>query len=142
MINFLFQLIGEFLSSMGHNVVSSQMIGRVTDKKTTEEPNYPIEDTQTSFFNLQENSLQHNFSEGPNPYERRRVGITKKHQEKEDDEQQQWWRGQKCPACKGGFNSKSTAKQCHQCDKYTHLKTQCLGSYEEGSVYLTQLGKS
>ena len=117
-------------------MVSATMIGRTTDRKTTEVDDYEPADNQDSFFNNLERTTNLNFTEGPNPYQGRRVGISKKNQEKEVDDQ--WWKGAKCPSCLSGFTAKSTKQQCNHCDRFTHMKKQCLG-ISEGDVFLCKV---
>ena len=74
--------------------------------------------------------------EGENPYIGRRVGISEKNQEKERLEAGQWWRGSKCPSCGLGFTARSKEKQCHSCDKYTHVKKNCISMGENNTVFL------
>ena len=81
------------------------------------------------------------FEEGDHPYNDRRIGITKKTQEKEEERALQWWRGSICPSCKKGFNSKSTQKQCHSCDRYTHTKRTCISTADDNTVFLCKVCK-
>ena len=114
------------------------MIGRTTDKKTTEVDHFEPSDNQESFFNVLERTKDLNFTEGPNPYQGRRVGISKKNQEKAEEVAAQWWKGAKCPSCLSGFTAKSSKQQCHHCDRFTHMKKQCLGA-SEGDVFLCKV---
>ena len=70
---------------MGHNVVSSSLIGSIKEKKNTTDANYVPEDTQTSFFNIHEGTVDHEFVNGLNPYEGRKVGVSKKQQERAEE---------------------------------------------------------
>ena len=119
------KLIGEYLSTMGHNVISSTLVGSLTDQQQSQDPNNIIEEEDlddASFWQVVEESMIEDFEEGDHPYNDRRIGITKKTQEKEEERAMHWWRCSICPSCKKGFNSKSIQKQCHSCDIYTHAK--------------------
>ena len=127
------KLVGEFLCIMGHNVITSTMIGRNTNLEYSEDPNNVIEENSNNISNwqiLNESNLEE-IDEGENPYKHRKVGVSKKTQEKQQMESSQWWRGAKCPSCNTGFTSRSKQKQCHSCDKYSHIKKQCLSMSEE-----------
>ena len=86
-----------------------------------------------SFWQDVEESILEEFDEVPNPFANRVVGISKKTQ---DREQGQWWKGTVCPSCKKGFNSKSSGKQCHSCDRYTHVRNACISKGQEVSIFL------
>ena len=79
------ELVSEFLSHMGHNVVSSTLVGRNTDLRDSQDPNNVIEDefdNDVSSWQAQEKSVLHDMEEGDNPYSGRRVGISKKNSRK------------------------------------------------------------
>ena len=132
------ELVGEFLSNMGHNVVSSTLVGRKTDLRDSQDPNNMIDsvDNDTSAWQVNEESVLEEMEEGDNPYSGRRVGISRKKQEDEELRSQQWWRGAKCPSCKCGFTARSQKKQCHSCDKFTHMKKKCITMAEDNTVFL------
>ena len=54
---------------------------------------------------------------------------------------QPWWKGASCPSCTKGFNSRSKKKQCHQCDKYTHMKAQCVSAGDDSAVFICKACK-
>ena len=133
------ELVGEYLSIMGHNVISATMVGRLTDLTDSQDPNNIIENDEendTSTWQIHENSILDEMFECENPYIGRKVGKSKKIQEMEEIRAEQWWRGAVCPSCKRGFTSKSSKKQCHGCDKFTHVKKQCVSMAEENTIFL------
>ena len=75
------QLVGEYLSIMGHNVISATLVGRITDVQDSQDPNHIIEENESdnvSFWQDLEKSIIEEMNEGENPYEGRKVGISKK----------------------------------------------------------------
>ena len=63
------KLVGEFLSIMGHNVITSTMIGRNTNLEYSEDPNNVIEENSNNISNwqiLNESNLEE-IDEGENP---------------------------------------------------------------------------
>ena len=134
------ELVGEFLSIMGHNVITSTMIGRNTDLQESQDLNNIVEeddDINTSNWQLlEEPPALEELDLGENPYFERRVGISKNQQERLNVQAGQWWRGAVCPSCKRGFTARSVKKQCHKCDKFTHAKKQCLAMAEDDSVFI------
>ena len=140
------ELVGEFMSIMGHNVITSTMIGRSTDLTESQDPNNIVEvdddtDVNTSSWQAVEKSATEDLELGENPFKDRRVGVSKQRQEKETAQASQWWRGALCPSCKRGFTARSVKKQCHSCDKYTHAKKQCLTMAEDNSVFICKTCK-
>ena len=131
----IIKLVGEYLSVMGHNVISSTLVGRSTDLSNSQDPNHIIDDesNDASFWQVLDETLEEEMDEGDNPYAGRKVGVSKKVQERNAN---QWWKGAICPSCNHGFNSKSAKKQCHSCDKYTHVKTKCVTMAEDNLVFL------
>ena len=129
------KIVGEYLSVMGHNVISSTLVGRSTDLSNSQDPNHIIDDesNDASFWQVLDETLEEEMDEGDNPYAGRKVGVSKKVQERNAN---QWWKGAICPSCNHGFNSKSAKKQCHSCDKYTHVKTKCVTMAEDNLVFL------
>ena len=80
------ELVGEFLSIMGHNVITSTMIGRKTDVQESQDPHNIVgeddDDVNTSNWQISEEPpalVELNL--GENPYFERRVGISKNQQE-------------------------------------------------------------
>ena len=124
------ELVGEFLSIMGHNVITSTMIGRNTDLQESQDLNNIVEeddDINTSNWQLlEEPPALEELDLGKNPYFERRVGISKNQQERLNLKAGQWWRCAMCPSCKRGFTARSVKKQCHKCDKFTHAKSNVL----------------
>ena len=138
------ELVGEYLSIMGHNVISATMVGRLTDLSNSQDPNNVIENEESndvSTWQVHENSVLDEIFECENPYQGRKVGISRKNQEQEEIRAEQWWRKAICPSCKKGFNSKSTKKDCHGCDKFTHVKKQCVSMAEENTIFLCMICK-
>ena len=135
------ELVCEFMSIMGHNVITSTMIGRSTDLKESQDSNNIVEvddgnDANTSSWQAVEVSATEDLELGENPFKDRRVGVSKRRQEKETAQASQWWRGALCPSCQHGFKARSVKKQCHSCDKFTHAKKQCLTMAEENSIFI------
>ena len=100
------------------------MIGRQTNLENSEDPNNVIEEGSNNISNwqTQNETVLEVIDIGINPYEKRKVGVSKKTQEAKDMKEKHWWRGAKCPSCNHGFTSRSNKKQCHSCDKYSHVK--------------------
>ena len=81
------ELVGEFLSIMGHNVITSTMIGRNTDVQESQDPHNIVgEDddvVNTSNWQISEEPpALEELDLGKNPYFERRVGISKNQQER------------------------------------------------------------
>ena len=139
----LTKLIGEYLSIMGHNVISSTLVGSLTDRKESQNPDNVIEENadDVSFWQAVDETVLDEMEEGENPYIGRKIGVTKRVQEREQERALEWWRNSICPSCKKGFNSKSSNKQCHSCDKYTHIKKKCISTAEDNTVFLCKVCK-
>ena len=137
------KIIGEYLSIMGHNVISSTLVGSLTDQKESQNPNNVIEENadEISFWQAVDETIVEEMEEGENPYDGRKVGVSRRVQEREEERALQWWRNAICPSCQKGFNSKSSKKQCHSCDKYTHIKKKCLSTAEDNTVFLCNVCK-
>ena len=78
-------LIGEFLSVMGHNVITSTMIGRNTDLTESQDINNIVntsqEATNTSNWQVSDETQEEiELDFGENPYSGRRVGVSRKQQ--------------------------------------------------------------
>ena len=133
------ELVGEYLSIMGHNVISATMVGRLTDvqeSQSTSDPNENEDENNVSSWLIHENSVLDDVFECENPYIGRKVGVSKRVQEEQEIRATQWWRGAVCPSCKKGFNSRSSRKQCHGCDKSTHNKNYCVSMADDSTVFL------
>ena len=87
-----------------------------TGEETNEEPMATHNDVTNH-----ENPLEATVTEDEDeedPYRERIVGKTKRVQEREN--QKPLYHKKKCAYCGKGFNSKSTFKMCHLCDKIQH----------------------
>ena len=140
------QLVGEYLSIMGHNIVSSTMIGRLTDIQysqahTDDDNDQEVGETDVSSWQIHENTIVDEMFECENPYIGRKVGISKNTQEDQEARAEQWWRGAICPSCNKGFNSKSVRKECHSCEKSTHNRKTCLSMGDDSTVFLCRACK-
>ena len=115
---------------MGHNVITSTMIGRNTDLPESQDINNIVntsqEATNTSNWQVSDETqeeIELDFIE--HPCSGRRVGVSRKQQERlQSDSSEQWWRGKKCPSCGRGFTARSVVKECHSRNKLTHGKSQ------------------
>ena len=119
--------VSDFLCSMGHNVKSATMTGRVDEyeeshsKDSCEADENDVSSWVPSFENSVLEELQ-----CEDPYSERRIGEKKKVA----------WRNKKCPSCKLGFNTKSDPVKCDGCDSFTHKKNACLDeSIEKHQFY-------
>ena len=107
------------------------MSGRVTDQKVSEDPAIIVaedeaENNLSNWQSVEECSERTEFANTENPFEDRRVGVSKTVQERQEKEGLCWWKTAKCPSCNKGFTCRSKEKQCHSSDRYTHVKKQCL----------------
>ena len=80
-------MIGEFFSVMGHNVITSTMIGRNTDLTESQDINNIVntsqEATNTSNWQVSDETQEEiELDFGENPYSGRRVGVSRKQQER------------------------------------------------------------
>ena len=133
------QLEGEYLSIMGHNIVSSTMIGRLTDIKYSQACNDFDEievETHVSTWQIHETTIVDEMFECDNPYIGRTIEINKNTEENQEARAEHWWRGAVCPSCSKGFHSKSERKECHNCDKPTHNKNICKSVVDNNTVFL------
>ena len=125
---------------MGHNVVSFTLVGRMNDRTLSENPQNIIEEGDShndiSSWQILDEQPEIEIMEGENPYQGRRVGVSRPVQERNEERAQQWWRGAMCPSCSKGFTSRSGKKQCQSCDKYTHIRKSCIIAAENGTVFL------
>ena len=69
------KLIGEYLSTMGNNVISATLVGRKSDPTNSQDPNNLIEEdgNDASFWQIVETSIVEEMDEGENPYAGRKV---------------------------------------------------------------------
>ena len=118
----------EYLIGMGHILDKIHQIVEDGDRKknqsneteTGEETNEEPMATHNDVTN-HENPLEATVTEDEDeedPYRERIVGKTKRVQEREN--QKPLYHKKKCAYCGKGFNSKSTFKMCHLCDKIQH----------------------
>ena len=120
-----------------------QLVGSLTDQKESQNPNNVIEENadEVSFWQAVDETIVEEMEEGENPYNGRKIGVSKKVQEREEERALQWWRNAICPSCQKGFNCKSPKKQCHNCDKYTHIKKRCISLAQDNTVFLCKVCK-
>ena len=75
------ELLGDFLSAMGHNVVSSTLVGRMNDRTLSENPHNIIEEGDShndiSSWQILDEQPEIEIMEGENPYQGRRVGVSR-----------------------------------------------------------------
>ena len=91
--------IGQYLSSMGHNVASALMAGRETDYEETlsNTASATDDDHETSSWVPDfENSVLEVFENDNQAYAHRKIGR----------KEVLPWKNKKCPSCKLGFNTK------------------------------------
>ena len=77
------KLVGEYLSVMGHNVITATMIGRNTELSDSQDPNHVIHEDESgdmSYWQNLDESVEVDIEEGENPYEGRKIGVTKRMQ--------------------------------------------------------------
>ena len=61
-----------------------------------------------------------------NPFENRKVGVSKRVQERAEESKKQYWLGgKKCPGCGDGFVKKSNVEKCNICNLYVHKRKGC-----------------
>ena len=119
--------IGDFLSSMGHNVSTSMMQGRTDEYEesrggTGATANDDDHD-KSSWLPQNENSVLEEL-ENRDTYTHRKIG-----------EKARPWTGKKCPSCNAGFINKSATIKCHGCDSYTHKRQSCVRSCSDKSQF-------
>ena len=136
-------LVGEYLSIMGYNVVSSTMYDRTTDIPISSNRENIIEvgDVNTSNWQVEDDTIDEEIEQGDNPYSGRQVGISARQQEENQVRSGQWWRGATCPSCRKGFTARSSKRQCHSCDKFTHDKSQCVSKGDDDAVFVCKACK-
>ena len=128
--------IGAFLSDIGHNVMASTHMGRITQEKHLQAETIPsvnvdeIGELDRSTWNVEEASSMECVEIGTNPYAKRKVGKTLRVQEAEEERTANRceWIARKCPSCNKGFKRSSNTVRCHSCDSFTHKKSSCLSS--------------
>ena len=116
------QVVGEYMKIMGGNVIDSTLIDKVNYMTFSKDHQNVIceEDNNVSSWQILENSIVDEVFQSENPFSKREIGVTKKKQD-----MKQWWKDISCPSCKTGFNSKSSVRKCHSCDKFIHRKLAC-----------------
>ena len=114
--------IKDFLSSMGHNLVSSTMAGRTNDYEESRGPRLvdDSDDYETSNWVAENNDSVLEELENTDTFKHRKIGK----------KEVKAWKNKKCSSCKVGFNSKSDPIKCDGCDSYTHKRQACI---QEGS---------
>ena len=126
----------EYLMGMGHILEKIHHLVEDGDKNknqsndiaTGEEPEEEPMPTNNDVTNHENPLATLTEDEGvEDPYIERIVGKTKRVQERET--RKPLYHKKKCASCGKSFNSKSTFKMCHLCDKLQH--TSCIGSHVE-----------
>ena len=126
--------IGDFLTSMGYNVKSATMSGRIDDYEESQSKSTPndVENLDVSnWVPSNENSVLEEL-QCEDPYSHRKVGEKEKVP----------WRNKKCPSCKLGFNTKSTPIKCDGCDSFTHKKNTCLRDVKNKNQFFCKVCSS
>ena len=126
------QVVGEYMKIMGGNVIDSTLIDKVNYMTFSKDHQNVIceEDNNVSSWQILENSIVDEVFQSENPFSKREIGVTKKKQD-----MKQWWKDISCPSCKTGFNSKSSVRKCHSCDKFIHRKLACMILGEEETYF-------
>ena len=118
---------------MGNNVIESTLIDRITDLgKSLDLTNLIQEEGEQNVSSWQnrESSIENERFLSENPYKGRKIGITKNKQDKKT-----WWKNISCPSCDLGFNTKSSVKKCHACEKIVHRKPSCIVMCENETYF-------
>ena len=108
-----------FLTSMGHNVSSALMSGRVTEYKETRSKDtcsnaQDSNDISNRVPSNEQSALE--VLENIDTYEKRNIGSSKKPE----------WHKEKCISCNFGFNTRFIPIKCDKCGKFVHVKAMCL----------------
>ena len=124
--------ISDFLASMGHNVASSMMQGRIDDYEETRRDSFVRESDDLDISNWMasrgdDSTLEE--LENPDFYENRRVGV----------KVPKPWIKKRCPSCRIGFNSRSSPIKCDGCDSYTHRKQTCIKEASQKSQFYCKI---
>ena len=110
--------IDKFLSSMGHNVKTATLKGRVNEYEETQSAEAYEEDENpdiSTWIPRDENSLLEDLEDN-DVYEHRNVGQHKL-----------------------GFNKRSNPVKCDGCDRYTHKKAACLKETQDNLRFLCKM---
>ena len=120
------KLVADYLNVVGNNIIGSSLMGKTWGHSTQ------MEDIECLDINDEQYEEDEEIShfEDENPFAGRVIGQAARN----SNEQRTAQKG-KCPSCSKGFTSKSKTKQCHNCDKYTHLRKECISKGENPDVY-------
>ena len=131
-------LLKAYLADMSQNVNSAIMKVHKHQYKVAQGPKHIIENDgegDISTWNQFQTSIPDIKEQHENPFDGRKIGISKKVQEEMALKDSQWWTGsKKCPGCGDGFTKQSSVTNCTGCNLFVHKRRTCLRKTEEGNL--------